>query len=312
MPTGIEWAHEVWNVTAGCTPAKLPDGTAHPGCDNCWSRTLHTQRHEGTYRKGTRAPQYAEPFNHVQCLPNRLDVPFHWRKPRCPVFVNSGSDLFHEDVPDDFIERVYHTMRWADRHTYVILTKRAQRMRKFRSRFPNGVCREVLDNLALGVSVSNQASADALLPILRRVPARWHIVSYEPAVEPVDFGPYIEHLDWIICGGESGPKARPMHPQWARCIRDMCVSAGVPFFFKQWGEWLSHHDWRDDLKDDNDVETRFDTMAFYNDQWEEASTSGLDNNDSYPFDTEFMGRVGKKLAGKMLDGRVWDQTPWEK
>lgn len=233
MPTGIEWAHEVWNVTAGCTPAKLPDGTAHPGCNNCWSRTLHTQRHEGTYTKGTRATQYAEPFNVVQCLPERLGVPFHWRKRRCPVFVDSGSDLFHEDVPDEFIERVYRTMRWANRHTYVILTKRARRMSKFRSRFDNGTCREVLDNLALGVSVSDQATADALIPLLLKTPARWHIVSYEPALGPVDFGPYIEHLDLIIMGCESGKGRRPFDIQWAADTYDLCRDNDVPFFFKQ-------------------------------------------------------------------------------
>jgi len=180
---------------------------------------------------------------------DRLNQPLKWRKPK-RIFVNSLSDLFHEDVPDAVIDGVVDVMCQADQHTYQILTKRPERMLAYAE------SRELraLDHVWLGVSCENQATADARIPILLQTPAAVRFISAEPLLGPVDLDGYLgddlaiaeyeygsfqygQGLDWIIAGGESGPGARPMHPDWARSIRDQCRAAGVPFFFKQWGEW---------------------------------------------------------------------------
>jgi len=308
------WTHS-WNPVIGCTPAS-------PGCDNCYAKNLHDARHKA-FVAGSRVPAcYSESFETVRCLEERLARPLGWKKPR-RVFVNSMSDLFHPDVPFEFLDRVFAVMALASQHTFMICTKRAERMHRYfwhlldistRSDFAElaipflkkhpGVPGRKDDgwpfpNVWLGVTAENQEQADARIPILLDTPAAKRFVSVEPMLGPVDLtrfayprgdgirnnvyrcekcghvangkhftrvssspdgteydsvcpnchldewddiGPTkVGRLDWVICGGESGPKARPMHPEWARALRDQCAAAGVPFFFKQLGDlaWFS-------------------------------------------------------------------------
>lgn len=237
--TSIEWADEVWNPVTGCNKVSQ-------GCKHCYAETIanrfwatqYPPNEDGSPRK----------FTDVRVHPERLDDPLKWRKPR-RVFVNSMSDLFHDDVPDSFIADVWFAMMQANKHTYMILTKRARRMAEVVQSLypgesqPHANCRHIW----LGVSVEDQATADERIPLLLQTPAAVRFVSYEPALGPVDLnkkeliceawsrGGYTigTYLDWVIMGGESGPGARPMHPDWARSVRDQCQAAGVPFFLKQ-------------------------------------------------------------------------------
>lgn len=202
----------------------------------------------------------------VRLHEDRLTVPLHWRKPR-RVFVCSMADLFHESIPDEFIARVFAVMALAPQHTFQILTKRPGRMRSLlggwgihnlvMDRFANDddlyVRRALaagggqawpLPNVWIGVSVEDQKSADLRIPILLDTPAAVRWLSCEPLLGPVDisrdewlFSGKGNCVDWVVVGGESGPGARPMHPDWARSLRDQCAAADVPFLFKQWGEW---------------------------------------------------------------------------
>lgn len=240
------WTHS-WNPVIGCTPAS-------PGCDHCYAKALHDQRH-AAFVAGSRIPAcYAKPFEQVTCLEERLARPLGWKNPRC-VFVNSMSDLFHPDVPFEFLDRVFAVMALASQHTFMICTKRPERMREYLrtyDRLPAALTWPY-PNIWLGVTAESQEQADSRIPILLDTPAAKRFVSVEPMLGPVDLSPegspgyWYNSLsdgspvwrgpDWVICGGESGPGARPMHPDWARGLRDQCAAAGVPFFFKQWGEF---------------------------------------------------------------------------
>lgn len=278
--TAIEWTDATWNPVTGCTKVS-------PGCDHCYAETFAERF------RGTPGHHFERGFD-VTLRPERLDIPLRWRKPR-RVFVNSMSDLFHADVPDDFIARVFAAMALAPRHTFQVLTKRHARMRSLLNSddfvraigqawlfHPNRVTYTdypgwPLPNVWLGVSVENQRWADIRIPALLDTPAAVRFLSCEPLLGPVTLdpwggdGPPPAGLHWVICGGESGPGARPMHPDWARSLRDQCVAAGVPFLFKQWGAWLPCAD----------------------------PTCECDGS----------CRVGKKRAGRELDGRTWDEYP---
>lgn len=326
MPTKIEWCQvpgykpEVWNPVTGCTRVS-------PGCDNCYAiRQSHRfsgirgSKFEGvtTFRE---IPPDDE--NHVdwsglvRCHEDLLDLPLRWKQPRA-IFVNSMSDLFHDDVPNEFIAQVFAVMSLSlsptdygpePGHRFMILTKRPLRMKAWfkwiEDQWPkifygrvdpeipvdsnialqflkgspliNDRLSEVEDTFAplwplpnvwLGVSVENQAMADQRIPHLLKTPAAVRFVSVEPMLGPVDLTRWLrrsvssidyaqrvghgnqgaaDRLDWVICGGESGPRARPMHPDWARSLRDQCRAADVPFFFKQWGEYFVNpcNDWKD-------------------------------------------------------------------
>lgn len=263
------------------------------------------------------------------CPDKALDEPLHWRKARMVRVASSTSDLFHPDVPDEFILRVCDTIAEAQQHTFQILTKRPERMAAFVRKYlsdhstpargteqvSNGVTgfdiAEPLTNVWFGVSVEDQKAADERIPLLLQTPAAVRFISAEPLLGPIDIpylarcsgcgewlsGSQIEHgnpqdgpcgprhaqIDWVIVGGESGPGARPMHPDWARSLRDQCAAAGVPFLFKQHGEWV---------------------LVGRRGMWDR--TGHFPHGDSPDF--SFL-RVGKRAAGRLLDGVLHDEYP---
>lgn len=243
--TSIEWTDTTWNPTTGCDKVS-------PGCDHCYAMTLAKRlKGMGSAKYQTDGdPRTSGPGFGLAAHPDALDLPLRWRKPR-RIFVNSMSDLFHDDVPDSFVANVFSVMARTPRHTYQVLTKRHGRMRSLlrRPSFRDNLAHLApwpLPNVWLGVSVEDQKRADIRIPALTETPAAVRWLSCEPLLGPVDLSPWlVDHgdtsrpwgipIDWVVVGGESGPGARPMHPDWARRSRDQCTSAGVPFFFKQWG-----------------------------------------------------------------------------
>lgn len=241
--TKIEWTDEVWNPVTGCSKVS-------EGCKNCYAERF-SHRFGWTKKPWT----VGNASENVKVHPGRLEQPLQWRKPR-KIFVNSMSDLFHEQVPFEFIDKVFSIMALVPQHTFQILTKRPERMKEY---IAHRAAKEFshlkhikwpLPNVWLGVSVENQKAADERIPLLLDTPAAVRFLSCEPLLGPVDlerpvpgsrpvngvYPPWMIHLlDWVIVGGESGPGARPMHPDWVRSLRDQCQQAGVPFFFKQWG-----------------------------------------------------------------------------
>ncbi len=257
--TNISWSDATWNPTTGCSHVS-------PGCENCYAETL-SLRH-GWSKKPWTKPNAAE---NVILHPDRLSLPMTWKTPR-RVFVDSMSDLFHENIPDEFIASVFDVMGWsATQHIYQVLTKRPERMAKLvpkilETKFGG----KAPKNVWLGVSVEDQRRADERIPLLRQTPAAVRFLSVEPLLGPVDIdkwlfhccefcdgqgvydlsaadseaepnirpcdschGQYITNIDWVIVGGESGPGHRPMDLDWARSIRDQCQAAGVALWFKQ-------------------------------------------------------------------------------
>jgi len=224
----IEWTDATWNPTTGCTPVS-------PGCDHCYAKTLAVGRLSDVYRRRLPVVQTleneADPFA-VRLWPERLGQPASWRDPRM-VFVNSMSDLFHVDVPGEFVRRIFEVMMKVDRHTYQVLTKRPARManwvRANGDLFPGGV---VPSHIWLGTSVEDQAVAYRV-EHLRSVLAEVRFLSCEPLIGALTLD--LRGVHWLIAGGESGIGYRAMDPEWPRRLRDDCVEAGVAFFFKQWG-----------------------------------------------------------------------------
>lgn len=211
----IEWTEQTWNPVTGCTKIS-------PGCKNCYAETLAIRL------QAMKAAGYERGFA-LALHPARLQQPLQRKKPTV-YFVNSMSDLFHEDVPDTFIEQVMAVAWRTPQHTYQILTKRAERLPRFFGQ------RAVPTNVWLGVSVENRQHGLPRIDHLRQVTARVRFLSVEPLLE--NLGPMnLDGMHWIIVGGESGPNARPMRPEWALAVRDQCEAAGVAFFFKQWGGW---------------------------------------------------------------------------
>jgi len=208
----IEWTECTWNPVTGCT--KISEG-----CRNCYAERMARRLQamgQSNYRNGFTLTLH----------PHMLEMPLHWRQPRM-IFVNSMSDLFHQDVPLEFIRRVFAVMRQATQHQFQILTKRSERLARLSSKLPWP------DNVWMGVTVENSDHA-VRIDHLRRTNAGVKFISFEPLLSPIrDID--LSGIDWVIVGGESGPKARPMLPQWAMDIRDQCLTTGVSFFFKQWG-----------------------------------------------------------------------------
>lgn len=219
----IEWTERVWNPLTGCT-------RIGQGCVNCYAeRMSHRLAAMGRLEYLGITNDKGNWNGEIKLLFSRLDQPLHWKKPS-RIFVNSMSDLFHKNVPNSFIHRVVTTMQNAPQHQFQVLTKRYDR--PFLVLYPQ----DASDNILIGFSICNQSDADDARQYLRFVSEMgWRTwVSYEPALEQINWQGW-EFIEWLVCGGESGPGARPMHPDWARSARDFCAASNIPFFFKQWG-----------------------------------------------------------------------------
>lgn len=368
--TSIEWTEATWNPIAGCS-------VLSPGCTNCYA--MRTAARLG--RIEATAPVYAgltQPSKAGPVWTGRIEVnekamlePLRRRKPTM-YFVNSMSDLFHESVPDEVIDRVFAVMALCPQHIFQVLTKRSARMREYLctrggdwmirwpdanppgtlpiSRheqrlamhgkgWPDAIIRPTfpLPNVWLGVSVEDQKRADERIPDLLATPAAVRFLSCEPLLGPVDlsmidatvsernqpepsglialdaltgvhrdaedsiegvYGYPDPKIDWVIVGGESGLGARPMHPDWARSLRDQCADAGVPFFFKQWGEWAPHP--KDDLIT---VQQYYRSIRYID------VDTGQRKNDPTRTSDATMRRIAKKAAGRLLDGVTHDAMP---
>jgi len=219
----IEWTEATWNPVTGCDRVSA-------GCDNCYAlalakrlKAMGNPRYQTDGRPETSGPGFGVAMHH-----DALGLPLSWRKPRV-VFVNSMSDLFHPKVSEEFITEVFGVMALCPQHTFQVLTKRPRRMVAVMERLHP----EPLPNVWLGTSVESEDRMSRV-DLLRRVPAAVRFLSLEPLLGPL---PSLDltGIGWVITGGESGPRARPIDPEWVRDIRDRCVEAGVPFFHKQWG-----------------------------------------------------------------------------
>ncbi|MGC1780882.1 MAG: phage Gp37/Gp68 family protein [Acidobacteriaceae bacterium] len=383
--TGIEWTDATWNPTRGCSRVS-------EGCRNCYAeRVAHRfsgagQPYEGLTQLVNGHPTWT---GKVTLAEKHLLDPLRWRgkklyhpafegsvgsMPGMRIFVNSMSDLFHENVPDEWIDHIFAVMALCPQHIFQVLTKRPERMLAYLSTQETRVrigleglalCMEAvaagkpfketpkisvsdgeegklcvwpLPNVHPGVSVEDQKTADERIPLLLQTPAAVRFISAEPLLGAIDFRwakwddwspndrrvkqlPALERggrlragcvdhydglrmLDWVIVGGESGPGARPMHPDWARSLRDQCVAAGVPFFFKQWGEWeiASHSNGHYDSSMDRNRAY----WVFPDGAMQKPSSIRDGWNGGEPIG---MIPVGKKAAGSLLDGREWKEFP---
>lgn len=210
--TSIEWTEATWNPVTGCTPIS-------PGCKNCYAERMARRLQAmglSKYRNGFTLTMH----------PHTLRIPLYWKKPKM-IFVNSMSDLFHEDITDEFIQQVFMIMRRSYWHTFQVLTKRADRLVSFSSRI------DWPANVWIGVSVEN-AEYTSRIDALRTIAARVRFLSIEPLLGPLP-NLSLEGIHWVIVGGESGPGARPLDESWVIDLLTQCQKAQVPFFFKQWG-----------------------------------------------------------------------------
>lgn len=324
--THIEWTDATWNPVTGCS-------VVSPGCTNCYAMKLAgTRLKHHPSRAGLTVDTKAGPVwnGMVRLNEQWLDQPLRWKRPRM-IFVCAHGDLFHEDVPDEWIDRVFAVMAEAHWHTFQILTKRSARARAYLSAwatrerigdiqqhehgdncaYTNLACDAIwpLNNVWLGVSAEDQQRADERVPDLLETPAAVRFVSAEPLLGPIEFADVHDsidslkrrsgaRLDWIIVGGESGPGARPMHPDWVRNIRDACAAAGTAFFFKQWGTWSAFYD---RYRDDPD----WRLVPKVDGQMGSGATQFLNLAGGCGFHGEKLvavRNVGKKRAGRLLDG----------
>lgn len=312
--TTIEWTHRagtigaVWNIVTGCNKVDR-------GCKHCYAEQMHRRLQH------MQPAKYNQPFLDGAVMhPDLLGRPFTWKKPRT-IFVNSMSDLFHPLVDFGFVEQAFRVMERTPQHTYLILTKRPERAVEFWQYMnrPNEHSLWLLcpHNVWMGTSVNDQDSANKRIPALLRLPNVLRYISYEPATGPVDFthiggadhwvnaltGNWHEapgkvlfrdmpRLHWVINGGESGRKAAPMHPDWARAVRDACALHGVPYFFKQWGAW--------------------EPVTYLNDASHEPvikpGHTGKNFLFTHPYRTQNMIKT-KSKTGNVLDGQIIQQYP---
>jgi protein gp37 len=315
--TAIEWTDATWNPIKGCDKVS-------PGCKHCYAMRVAArfsgpgQPFEGFAIMGQSGPRWT---GKVRLVESRLLEPLKWRKPK-HVFVNSMSDLFHEALPDEAIDKVFAVMALTPHITYQVLTKRPERMCEYwslperasaikeaASKVDNyaSLCERAdfmplpYRNVWLGVSVEN-ADYRSRIEILRETSAHVRFISIEPLLG--DVGELdLTGIHWVIVGGESGTGARPMHPDWARSIRDQCVAASVPFFFKQWGEWAP-------LEPEN-----YRKLSAR--RWSHESFAWASDGKPYcPLNppeghlpSTMVYRVGKKAAGRLLDWREWNEVP---
>ncbi len=307
----IEWTERTWNPIIGCSKVS-------EGCANCYAETMATR-----LSCNPKAPiEYQSVITNkkwngtTELVRSALEIPLKRKKPTI-YFVGSMTDLFHESVKTEWLDKVFWIMGMCSQHRFILLTKRPDLMQAYlndakphliesRFRFP-------FPNIILGVTAENQEQANIRVPVLLNTPAAARFVSIEPMLGAVDLqriqpagkNYYIRYLeglscdnidlyveekiDWVICGGESGPNARPMHPDWARSLRDQCKEASIPFFFKQWGEWAA----------DGQVLSNGKTL----------NASPITEKWDIFEDGQRIYRVGKKAAGNLLDGQEYSELP---
>ncbi|HZZ80978.1 MAG TPA: phage Gp37/Gp68 family protein [Gemmataceae bacterium] len=377
--SSIEWTDATWNPVRGCTKIS-------PGCKHCYAETFAERW------RGVPGHPYEQGFD-LRLVPEKLTEPLKWKKPRV-IFVNSMSDLFHEDVPDSYIDKVFAVMALCPHHTFQVLTKRADRMAEYLNALGRedaiddiacdmreevkhwqdfavdwvrlgrgGYVDMPLDNVWLGVSVENKQHGLPRIEHLLKTPAAVRFLSIEPLLEDLGevsglpkrrcdscyydggatgfsanatfannlcprCGASASQFDkpaisWVIVGGESGHGARPMHPDWVRSIRDQCVAAGVPFFFKQWGEWVESlqvggNGWVLGREEGGKMfgrlsasEGRPHAGGTIYDGPSRQLFAGREFETRFPWGEVYpcMVKLGKKSAGRILDGRTWDEMP---
>lgn len=242
--SSIEWTDATWNPVTGCDKISA-------GCKNCYAETFAERF------RGVPGHPFEQGFD-LRLWPERLELPLKWKQPRL-IFVNSMSDLFHKDVPDDFIWKVFETMCKAKHHMFQVLTKRSERLYQWVANHFHLVPK----NIWLGVSVENHP-ATFRIGHLQKAPAQIRFLSIEPLIGPVYLDEsFLRGIHWVIVGGESGHRARKIDPEWVYNIRKQCLQYSVPFFFKQWGA----------------------------------------------YDPSSGRKVGKKAAGRILEGRTWNELP---
>lgn len=330
--TKIEWTDSTWNVITGCS-------VVSPGCTNCYAmRLAGTRLRNDPSREGLTVDSKAGPVwnGKVRFNEKWLDQPLRWKRSRM-IFVCAHGDLFHEAVTDEWLDKIFAVMALCPQHVFQVLTKRPERMRAYLAE--NDMAARIapvgarimersdetfsylrwqawpLPNVWLGVSAEDQQRADERIPILLDAPAAIRWVSAEPLLGPIDFTKWLHdsdcdsapctcfaprevHVDWIVAGGESGPGARPMHPDWARAIRDQCKAAGVAFNFKQWG-------------------AHFPEPIVEIGPMGEVWRATADGQRHWYFDEcgktdapqERLARVGKGVAGRLLDGVEHNDFP---
>lgn len=348
----IEWTDRTWNPITGCTRVSA-------GCDNCYAVTMTKRLEAMGQEKYTGLVKLGkEHFNGtVKCHEDTLLDPLKWRKPQ-RIFVNSMSDVFHKDVPFEFIDKIFAVMALCPHLTFQVLTKRPERAAEYFEQFDYDAERIIesfssdvlevisephihdlgfrlhqtavddyesrfkhwpLPNVWVGTSIENQATADERIPHLLSIPAKVRFLSCEPLLGPVNLPDaalgwvpapggmgdlkYPSRIHWVICGGESGPNARPMHPDWARSLRDQCQAASVPLFFKQWGEW-----WPPVISEAVAEKTVIGkAISIHKDARISEGSETCAPFGGYEWAS--MWRVGKHRAGRILDGRTWDEFP---
>lgn len=330
MPTKISWCDETIN------PTKVKGGGWYcskisPGCANCYAERIN-KRFGNKLSYDNRQVEYV--------LDDKaLSRVFSWKKPK-RIFIKSMSDLFHPDLAQkspEYIADIFGIITKCPQHIFLVLTKRPQIMREWvenwrwrKLPYYKGIkgIRELPPNLYLGVSIENQQAADERIPILLQIPAAVHWVSVEPLLGPVDLSKFLvpqyytetkptapnwigappttdfvrirQRLSWCVVGAETGPGARPMHPDWVRKVRDDCVATGVPFWFKSWGEWAGPEIYRDmDSIQAINISYVDKEGKTYEKYHEIIGRKGI----------AYIARVGKKYSGNRLDGRIWEQLP---
>lgn len=304
--TGIEYLTHTWNpIAMRCTRVS-------EGCRECWHlRTAdRLSKNPGLPEDERKALAGEEPF---VLRERELSAPIRAKKPAV-IGVQFMGDLFHEDVPDEFIDQAFLRMAWKSEHTFLVLTKRPQRIsRWFDNNYFHPWTPENIPNLYLGVTVCNQQEADEKIPELLKVPGKkW--LSIEPMLGPISFRwmkgisrtestghlDILKDISCVVLGGETGPGARPMHPDWVRSVRDQCQAAGVPYFFKQWGEWS------------DSISGITGTRLFEPEQLRYMNDDGTITplGMGYQPSKRLLFRVGTKRAGRLLDGQEYNELPW--
>ncbi len=278
---GLFW-DRLWRLCDGCTPCS-------PGCDHCWSARY-------THGFDSSAEKFGPDWNplvtsddqwtgEIRLRHDNLDLPLRTRKPQAWLILN---DLFHESIDENFIDAAFIRMAISSEHIFLLLTKRANEMGGWIAKWNPD-----LKNVWPGVTVCNQEEADEKIPELLKIPAAVRWVSLEPMLGEVDLKypafngadslVSLEGISWVVLGGETGPGARPLHPGWVKSVRNQCLAAGVPFFFKSWGVWVP----------------------------EEGESSQMKIKHCHRFPNGMgMVNVGKKAAGRLLDGREWNELPY--